>query len=82
MDANGNIIASGQTIPVIAGPILSTTSKTITIDASAVGATVPQTGFFILYYKNSIAESEGARGYYMEFTLTNDDTEAVELFSW
>jgi len=74
-------IGSGQTNPVIAGPILSTTSKTITIDASAVGATVPQTGFFILYYKNSIAESEGARGYYMEFTLTNDDTEAVELFS-
>ena len=35
----------------------------------------------ILYYKNSIAESHGARGYYMEFTMTNDDTSAVELFS-
>ncbi len=69
------------TAPQLAGPITAKTSKTITVDASAVGATNPVTGNVVLYYKNSIAESNGARGYYMEFTMTNDDTEAVELFS-
>jgi hypothetical protein len=31
--------------------------------------------------KDAVAESYGARGYYMETTLTNTDTEAVELFA-
>jgi hypothetical protein len=57
------------------------TNKTVTVDASGAGATIPTTGKMILYYKNSVAESSGARGYYMEFTLSNDDTSAVELFS-
>ncbi len=75
-------VGSGQTNPVIAGAVTSLTSKTITVSIDvATGAVVPSVGFFILYYKNSIAESHGARGYYMEFTMTNDDTSAVELFS-
>ena len=75
-------VGSGQTNPVIAGAVTSLTSKTITVSIDlTTGAVVPSVGFFILYYKNSIAESHGARGYYMEFTMTNDDTSAVELFS-
>lgn len=82
----GSIISIGDivystTTPVIGGPVTAVTSHSITIDASAGGATSPTGGDMILYYKNSIAESHGARGYYMEFTMTNDDTEAVELFS-
>ena len=77
----GDIVYAGTTTPLIVGPILSFTSNSITVDASAVGATIPTAGNMILYYKNSIAESHGARGYYMEFTMTNDDTSAVELFS-
>jgi len=89
----GNIVSIGDIVyvatpsgsttntPVLSGPITSLTSKTITVDASGAGATSPNTGDMILYYKNSIAESNGARGYYMEFTMTNDDTSAVELFS-
>ena len=82
----GSIISIGDvvystTTPVIGGPVTAVTSNSITIDASDVAATVPTAGDMILYYKNSIAESHGARGYYMEFTMTNDDTEAVELFS-
>ena len=75
-------VAAGQTNPVIAGAVTAVTSKTITVSIdTATGGVVPSVGFFILYYKNSIAESHGARGYYMEFTMTNDDTSAVELFS-
>ena len=89
----GNIISIGDIIyvatvtgsntdtPVISGPVTALTSKTVTVDASGAGATIPTTGKMILYYKNSVAESSGARGYYMEFTLSNDDTSAVELFS-
>lgn len=36
---------------------------------------------FAYVIKNAVAESYGARGYYMETTLTNSDTEAVELFA-
>lgn len=42
---------------------------------------VPVAGELILYYKNSIAESFGARGYYLEFKLSNDSRSAVELFA-
>lgn len=43
--------------------------------------TTVNTGDFSYAIKNSVAESYGARGYYMEATLTNNDTEAVELFA-
>ena len=36
---------------------------------------------FILFIKNAVAESHGARGYYLEFKLENDSTDPVELFS-
>ncbi|QDP66307.1 MAG: putative structural protein [Prokaryotic dsDNA virus sp.] len=42
---------------------------------------VPPIGDFILIIKDPIAASNGARGYFMNFTLQNDNTEAVELFS-
>ena len=43
--------------------------------------TVPAVGDFILFIKDAVAESHGARGYYLNFTLKNSDTTAVELFS-
>lgn len=36
---------------------------------------------YILYVKNSVAESYGTLGYFLEFKLTNNNTEAVELFT-
>ena len=83
----GSILSIGDSIyaktnpPEKVGEITSLTSSSITVDASAVGAYLPQNGDFILSYKDSVAESQGARGYYMEFTLTNGSTSAVELFS-
>jgi hypothetical protein len=63
------------------GYVTSMTATTITVDASAAGAYIPVQGDFIVSYKNSVAESHGVLGYYMEFTLTNSNTSPVELFS-
>ena len=63
------------------------TQPTITVDAtvSAVAPaqifTAPGPGAFIYAVKNAIAESHGARGYFMEFTLSNNNTEPVEIFA-
>lgn len=42
---------------------------------------IPPNGSYIFYYKNPVAESHGARGYFMQYTLENTNTQAVELFS-
>jgi hypothetical protein len=34
-----------------------------------------------VYLKDPVAESFGMLGYYLEFTLTNSNTTATELFS-
>ena len=78
--------AGVYTTPVLASAIVSKTSNSITIDVSQNPPPVPplanpQAGDAILAYKDSVAESNGARGYYMEFNMTNDSTSAVELFS-
>ena len=41
----------------------------------------PSIGDFVFFYKDPVAESHGARGYYMRFTLENSNPNAVELFS-
>ena len=43
--------------------------------------TVPTTGDFIFFYKSTVAESHGARGYYLSFSLKNEDKGAMELFA-
>jgi|TARA_B110000285_G_C14932309_1_gene517910 hypothetical protein len=82
----GSILSIGDAIyaktnPELVGYVTSMTATTITVDASAVGAYIPVQGDFIVSYKNSVAESHGVLGYYMEFTLTNSNTSPVELFS-
>lgn len=51
----------------------------IEVDTSATGA-VPSLGQFIYVVKDAVAESHGARGYFMQYTLTNSSIDAVELF--
>jgi hypothetical protein len=60
------------------GVITAKTATSITI-GSVVNA--PSPGDFILVIKNSVAESYGTRGYYMEVQLVNSLTTQVELFS-
>jgi hypothetical protein len=69
-----------QSTTSVAGVV---TPASITIDCTAFtpNGTPPAIGDFIFFIKDAIAESHGARGYYMHFTLTNYDTTPVELFS-
>jgi len=54
------------------------TPPSITINSAGV---VPLVGNYCLGLKNSVAESHGARGYYLEFKLENTNVDPVELFS-
>ena len=74
----GNVVPVST--PLVSGQITALTSTSITI-VMVVGGTIPAIGNFIMVVKDAVAESYGARGYYMETTLTNTDTEAVELFA-
>jgi hypothetical protein len=63
------------------GAITEFTNTSITIDNTSPSANAVNDGDYILYIKNSVAESYGARGYYMQFELENGSTDRVELFS-
>tara|TARA_R110000851_G_scaffold117098_2_gene243644 strand:+ start:12169 stop:13002 length:834 start_codon:yes stop_codon:yes gene_type:complete len=54
------------------------TLPSITINSAGV---IPLIGNFALGLKDAVAESHGARGYYLHFTLENTNVNAVELFS-
>ena len=63
------------------GAIIEFTNTSITIDNTPPSANAVNDGDYILYIKNSVAESYGARGYYMQYELENGSTDRVELFS-
>jgi hypothetical protein len=84
----GTIISVGDTLyknnagtVVKIGDIVGLTGNTITVDTTVTGGSVPSALDFILYIKNSVAESYGARGYYMQFEITNDSQARTEIFS-
>ena len=87
----GDIVSIGATVytlvdggdPVLAGIIvgINKQQKIVIVDTTGVGVTAPVAGNFLMFVNNTLAESYGMRGYYMEFTLTNDDTTEVEMFS-
>ena len=54
----------------------------ITVDASISGATIPFLiqSPYLLYVKNSVAESHGVLGHYCMFEIENTNTNKVELF--
>lgn len=67
------------------GPIttISPDRRSVSVDAvdfNPPGSVIP-VGSLIFTTKNSVAESYGATGYFMQFTLTNNSTSAVELFT-
>jgi hypothetical protein len=63
------------------GPVTGRTENTLTINCSSLTSTAPTSGQFLIYIKNQIAESHGLRGDYLDYTITNDDNFAVELFA-
>jgi hypothetical protein len=84
----GNIVSVGDTLyhqvtPTSSRPTgiitaINQATNTVTI---AVVLNNPLPNQFAFYYKNPVAESYGARGYFMRFKLENTDTTPVELFS-
>jgi len=67
------------------GPItfISPDRRNVSVDAvdfTPPGSAIPL-GSLIFTTKNSVAESYGATGYFMQFKLTNNSTSAVELFT-
>lgn len=63
------------------GPVTAVSVNSFTVDNSNILLSTPVNGDYILYIKNSVAESYGARGYYMQYELENGSTSRVELFS-
>ena len=70
--------------PIEIGPVteISSDRKTIIANPTALlpGTQVPVQAY-ILVLKDPVAESYGATGYFMEFTISNNSTDAVELFT-
>jgi len=53
----------------------------IYVDPTGLALLVPFVGDVLICVKSSAAESNGLLGHYLEFTLENDNTEAVEMFA-
>jgi hypothetical protein len=80
----GNILSNGDklywmngSVLTLGGTITAHTDTTITISPSA---TPPTNGSFILYMKNSVAESYPTRGTYLEVSFENEDTDYTEIY--
>jgi hypothetical protein len=76
----GDMVYYGST-PSLGGVVTALNGQVITIDTTIAGASAPSNGDFILYVKNTVAESHGVMGHYCEYELTNTSTSKVELFS-
>lgn len=70
-------LVDGET-PDIVGFITAKTATTITVDSVI---STPTAGTFLFSKKPSRIEGSEIRGYYLEVELTNELTEAVELFA-
>lgn len=83
---NGNLQKLGKIVDTSYIPLVGTTPigtngiNTIIIDTTVPDGNIPLSDDFILFIKNSVAESYGALGYYLQFELENDSLSRVELF--
>lgn len=80
----GDIVSDGDNLYwvnagnlVFAGVVTNHTTNQITINLTG---TPPVNGAFILYIKNSVAESTPTRGTYLSVEFTNNDTEYTEMY--
>jgi len=85
-DTDGHISVGDSLYKVSAGGVLIYLGIVAYHNQSMVQLTAPPASSinnsdFLVYAKNSVAESFGARGYHMIVTLTNNDTEQVEIYS-
>jgi hypothetical protein len=85
---DGDMVYFGAPTPSLLGQVLSVNVNkpaginNIIVDNTIAGAVTPPAGtHYILFIKNSVAESHGILGHYGVFTLENRNTEKVELFA-
>ena len=64
-------------------PCETSTGRTygITIFIHPVTGTTPNTGDYLMFSKNKVANTSGLLGYYADITLSNDSKKRAELFS-
>lgn len=56
--------------------------NSLKVDTSISGTTpIPSTDAYIMYVKNSVAESHGVLGHYATFNISNNSTSKIELFA-
>lgn len=74
--------------PILFGQVVSiqvnypSNLNRIVVDTTIPGATIPAIqNPYIMYIKNSVAESHGVLGHYCVFTIENANTNKVELFA-
>lgn len=70
---------NGTNTLTLLGTVLSHTSTTITLTAATLSSI--SANDVIVFVKNAMAESYGARGYYMEVKAESDSTTEVEIFA-
>lgn len=76
----GNVIpGTSQLIGLVSS--VNNINNSVSVGQTSLLNNLPVAGRYMFFYKNVVAESHGARGYYMRFTLENSNTAAVELFS-
>jgi len=76
-----NIILNTVPSTRFIGVVTARTAKSITIDCTVFGGSLPLVTDMVLYSKNLEAESYGLRGYYMQFELENDSTSRIQLYN-
>jgi len=72
---------AGTPNPNPVGLVSAITASTITVNPTGYSGVAPNPTDLLFSVKNSIAESNGLLGHYLEFKLTNINTNAVELFA-
>jgi hypothetical protein len=92
----GSILSIGDTVyyslpPTYATPVLFGIVSNIEVNLpkgenriivdDTTGTVPPISNPYVLYIKNSVAESHGVLGHYCVFTIENDNTNPIELFA-
>jgi hypothetical protein len=73
-ESGGNISLVGSITSI------NKADKTITVDTTVAGGSIPTANQFLLYIKNNIAESYGTTGYYLKYELESSSTSFAEIF--
>lgn len=77
----GTIVSNAVATTRFIGVVTARTAKSITINTTVIGGSLPLVTDMVLYTKNMQAESYGMRGYFMQFELENNATGRIQLYN-